>query len=68
VTHHGPHPNSIHPRFRGNVANPAFASDLSSLMGRPSYGSTATRTPASTTRSPAPACSPTRAAIPAATR
>jgi len=34
VTHHGPHPGSIHPRFNGNVANPAFVSDLSSLMGR----------------------------------
>jgi len=34
VTHHGPHPQSIHPRFKGNVANPAFVSDLSRLMGR----------------------------------
>lgn len=34
VTHHGPHPNSIHPRFKGNVANPAFVSDLSALMGK----------------------------------
>jgi predicted phosphodiesterase len=34
VTHHGPHPQSIHPRFKGNIANPAFVSDLSALMGR----------------------------------
>ncbi len=35
ITHHGPHPNSIHPRFEGYVTNPAFASDLSELMGKP---------------------------------
>jgi Icc-related predicted phosphoesterase len=34
VTHHAPHPLSVHPRFAGNSANPAFVSDLSELMGR----------------------------------
>jgi calcineurin-like phosphoesterase family protein len=34
ITHHSPHPNSIHPRFKGYVTNPAFASDLSGLMGK----------------------------------
>lgn len=33
VTHHGPHPGSIHPRFAGSVVNPSFTSDLSPLMG-----------------------------------
>jgi predicted phosphodiesterase len=33
VTHHGPHPLSIAERFRGNVVNPSFISDLSDLMG-----------------------------------
>lgn len=33
VTHHAPHPDSVHPRFAGNLLNPAFASDLSALMG-----------------------------------
>ncbi len=33
ITHHGPHPRSIHPRFAGNVVNPSFVSDLSPLMG-----------------------------------
>lgn len=34
VTHHGPHPASIHPRFAGSLVNPSFISDLSALMGR----------------------------------
>ena len=34
VTHHAPHPNSIHPRFAGNALNPAFVSDLTALMGK----------------------------------
>lgn len=33
VTHHGPHPRSVHPRFAGSVVNPSFMSDLSELMG-----------------------------------
>lgn len=34
VTHHAPHPNSIHPRFAGSMLNPAFTSDLTELMGK----------------------------------
>jgi 3',5'-cyclic AMP phosphodiesterase CpdA len=34
VTHHAPHPASVHPRWRGNPINPAFVSDLSRLMGK----------------------------------
>jgi predicted phosphodiesterase len=32
VTHHGPHPLSVHPRFIGSDLNPGFVSDLSDLM------------------------------------
>jgi predicted phosphodiesterase len=32
VTHHGPHPLSIHPRFIGNPLNPGFISDLTPLL------------------------------------
>jgi len=32
VTHHGPHPLSVHPRYAGNYLNAAFNSDLSALM------------------------------------
>lgn len=32
VTHHGPHPGSVHPRYAGNPVNAAFVSDLSRLM------------------------------------
>lgn len=35
VTHHLPHPRSIHSKFRGSALNPSFASDLSHLMGLP---------------------------------
>ncbi|HVY04577.1 MAG TPA: metallophosphoesterase [Burkholderiales bacterium] len=34
VTHHAPHPGSIHARWTGNRVNPAFVSDLTRLMGR----------------------------------
>jgi predicted phosphodiesterase len=34
VTHHAPHPRSISPRFQGSPLNPAFASDLTSVMVR----------------------------------
>ena len=34
VTHHSPHPNSVHPRFAGSPLNAAFVSDLSALMGK----------------------------------
>ena len=33
VTHHAPSPRSIAPRFSGDTLNPAFASDLTDLMG-----------------------------------
>jgi predicted phosphodiesterase len=34
ITHHAPHPASIHPRWRDNPVNPAFVSDLTRLMGK----------------------------------
>ncbi len=33
VTHHAPSPRSIAPRFVGDTPNPAFASDVTDLMG-----------------------------------
>ena len=32
LTHHAPHPGSIHPRFAGSPINGAFVSDLSALV------------------------------------
>lgn len=32
ITHHGPHPLSVHPRYGGDATNAAFVSDLSDLM------------------------------------
>lgn len=32
VTHHAPHPKSVHPRFEGSTLNAAFASDLTELL------------------------------------
>ena len=32
VTHHGPHPLSVHPRYAGDPLNAGFVSDLSELM------------------------------------
>lgn len=32
VSHHAPHPGSVHPRYRDNALSPGFASDLSTLM------------------------------------
>lgn len=32
ISHHGPHPLSVHPRYVGNPLNPGFVSDLSALM------------------------------------
>lgn len=34
VTHHLPHPRSIHPDYMGSPLNPCFASDLSELVER----------------------------------
>ena len=35
VSHHLPHPRSIHRKYLGSTLNPSFASDLSRLMGSP---------------------------------
>lgn len=32
ISHHGPHPLSVHPRYAGNPLNAAFVSDLSELV------------------------------------
>ncbi|TPK78207.1 metallophosphoesterase [Mesorhizobium sp. B2-4-17] len=32
VTHHAPHPLSVHPRWKGSSLNPSFASDLNEMM------------------------------------
>ncbi len=34
VTHHGPHPHSIHPRFAGSIINAAFISELTPLVSQ----------------------------------
>lgn len=34
VTHHAPHPKSIHPRYAGSLINAGFASDLTPLVER----------------------------------
>lgn len=34
VTHHGPHPGSIHPRYAGMLLNAGFVSDLTPLFGK----------------------------------
>ncbi len=34
VTHHGPHPKSVHPRYQGLLLNAAFVSDLTPLVAR----------------------------------
>ncbi|RJG02862.1 metallophosphoesterase [Noviherbaspirillum sedimenti] len=34
ISHHGPHPDSVHARFAGSIINAAFVSDLTPLMGR----------------------------------
>jgi hypothetical protein len=34
ITHHAPHPGSVHPRWTGDLVNAAFVSDLSRLMGK----------------------------------
>jgi Icc-related predicted phosphoesterase len=37
VTHHGPHPLSVHPRYEGDDLNAAFVSNLTELLGRADY-------------------------------
>lgn len=34
ITHHGPHPGSIHPRYDGVLLNAGFISDLAPLLGK----------------------------------
>lgn len=34
VTHHGPHPASVHPRWAADLTSAAFVSDLTRLMGK----------------------------------
>lgn len=34
ITHHAPHPNSVHARFSGHLLNSAFVSNLTPLMGK----------------------------------
>jgi predicted phosphodiesterase len=37
VTHHAPHPLSVHPRYAGDALNAAFASDLTELLHKADY-------------------------------
>ena len=37
ITHHAPHPESVHARWTGNMVNPAFVSDLGRLMGQSAW-------------------------------
>lgn len=37
ITHHAPHPLSVHPRYAGDATNAAFASDLTELLQRSDY-------------------------------
>src|SRR5690606_10859034 len=37
VTHHGPHPLSVHPRYAGNPLNAAFISDLGPLLDKTDF-------------------------------
>lgn len=34
ITHHAPHPGSVHPRWAGSFVNAAFVTDLTRLMGK----------------------------------
>lgn len=37
ITHHAPHPLSVHPRYAGDATNAAFASDLTDLLQRADF-------------------------------
>lgn len=37
VTHHGPHPLSVHPRYAGDITNAAFVSDLTELLQKADF-------------------------------
>jgi Icc-related predicted phosphoesterase len=34
VTHHAPHPGSVHPRYAGDIVNTAFVTDLTPLLSK----------------------------------
>lgn len=63
ITHHGPHPRSIHERFAGSPLNPASSATLRRCWRRRTCGCTAMCTTVSTTRSRTAASSPIRAAM-----
>jgi hypothetical protein len=37
VSHHGPHPFSVHPRYAGDLLKAAFVSDLTSLLSKANF-------------------------------
>jgi hypothetical protein len=37
VTHHGPHPGSVHPRYEGDIMNAAFCSDMTYYVKQVDY-------------------------------
>jgi predicted phosphodiesterase len=37
VSHHGPHPQSVHPRYFGDLLNGAFVSDLTPLLANANF-------------------------------
>jgi predicted phosphodiesterase len=37
VSHHGPHPLSVHPRYAGDLLNSAFVSDLTPLLSKANF-------------------------------
>lgn len=37
ISHHAPHPLSVHPRYIGDMSNAAFVSDLTELVERATY-------------------------------
>lgn len=49
VTHYGPHRNSVHPRYAGDLLNAAFVSDLTPLVEQADLWHMATCTTHSTT-------------------
>lgn len=50
ITHYGPHRNSVHPRYAGELLNAAFVSDLTPLVEQAACGYMATYTTPLTTR------------------
>ena len=37
ITHHGPHPLSVHPRYAGDITSAAFVSDLTELVQKADF-------------------------------